>query len=141
MTEDKIVGCHHRLNGHESEQTPGITEGQGSQHVVIHGVAESGTIWQLNSNKGPYVLFLLILMNLSGPFNLPSGGFIAASPLISNCSTCWNSEKVREAGVFRQRRTKRLLCPGGPQGPAWHHILDTHHDAWHSVSMQYMLVE
>ena len=87
------------------------------------------------------MLCLLILMNLSGPFNLTSGGFIAASPLISNCSTCWNSEKVREAGVFRQRRTKRLPCPGAPQGPAWHHILDTYHDAWRSVSMQYILVE
>ena len=30
MTEDKIVGWHHHLNGHESEQTPGDGEGQGS---------------------------------------------------------------------------------------------------------------
>ena len=29
MTEDEMVGWHHRLNGHESEQTPG-EEGQGS---------------------------------------------------------------------------------------------------------------
>ena len=43
MTEDEIVGWHHRLNGHESEQTPGIREGQGSQHAVIHGVAKSWT--------------------------------------------------------------------------------------------------
>ena len=25
-----MVGWHHRLNGHESEQTPGDSEGQGS---------------------------------------------------------------------------------------------------------------
>ena len=25
-----MVGCHHRLNGHESEQAPGDGEGQGS---------------------------------------------------------------------------------------------------------------
>ena len=43
MTEDEIVGWHHRLNGHESEQTPGIREGQGSQHAVIHWVAKSQT--------------------------------------------------------------------------------------------------
>ena len=28
--EDEIVGWHHRLNGHESEQTPGDCEGQES---------------------------------------------------------------------------------------------------------------
>ena len=30
MTEDEMVGWHHRLNGREFEQTPGDTEGQGS---------------------------------------------------------------------------------------------------------------
>ena len=30
MTEDEMVGSHHRLNGHEFEQTPGDVEGQGS---------------------------------------------------------------------------------------------------------------
>ena len=30
MTEDEMVGWHHRLNGHEFEQTLEDTEGQGS---------------------------------------------------------------------------------------------------------------
>ena len=30
VTEDKMVGWHHRLNGHEFKQTPGDGEGQGS---------------------------------------------------------------------------------------------------------------
>ena len=30
MTEDKMVGWHHGLNGHEFEQTLGDSEGQGS---------------------------------------------------------------------------------------------------------------
>ena len=30
MTEDEMVGWYHRLNGHEFEQTPGDSEGQGS---------------------------------------------------------------------------------------------------------------
>ena len=30
MTEDEMVGWHHRLNGHEFEQAPGDHEGQGS---------------------------------------------------------------------------------------------------------------
>ena len=29
-TEDEIVGCYHRLNGHEFEQTQEDSEGQGS---------------------------------------------------------------------------------------------------------------
>ena len=29
MTEDEMVGWHHRLNGNESEQTSGHSEGQG----------------------------------------------------------------------------------------------------------------
>ena len=29
-TEDEMVGWHHRLNGHELEQAPGVGEGQGS---------------------------------------------------------------------------------------------------------------
>ena len=30
MTEDDMVRCHHRLNGHEFAQTPRNSEGQGS---------------------------------------------------------------------------------------------------------------
>ena len=30
MTEDDMVGWHHRLNGHDSEKTVGDGEGQGS---------------------------------------------------------------------------------------------------------------
>ena len=29
MTEDEMVGWHHRLNGHEFEQTLGVGDGQG----------------------------------------------------------------------------------------------------------------
>ena len=31
MRKDEMVGWHHQLNGHEFEQTPGDSEGQGSQ--------------------------------------------------------------------------------------------------------------
>ena len=30
MAEDEMVEWHHRLNGHEFEQTPGDSKGQGS---------------------------------------------------------------------------------------------------------------
>ena len=29
-TEDEMAGWHHRLNGHEFEQSPGVGDGQGS---------------------------------------------------------------------------------------------------------------
>ena len=29
MTEDEMAGCHHRLDGHEFERTPGVGDGQG----------------------------------------------------------------------------------------------------------------
>ena len=31
MTEDEVVGWHHRLNRYEFEQAPGDSEGQGSR--------------------------------------------------------------------------------------------------------------
>ena len=34
MTEDEMVGWHHRLNEHEFEQTLGDGEGQGSMGVL-----------------------------------------------------------------------------------------------------------
>ena len=40
MTEDKMVGWHHRLDGHELEQASGVGDGQGSlAHFAVHGVA------------------------------------------------------------------------------------------------------
>ena len=29
MTEDEMVGWHHRLDGHELEKAPGVADGQG----------------------------------------------------------------------------------------------------------------
>ena len=38
MTEDEMVGWHHRLNGHEFEQAPGVCEGQGRTESQILGL-------------------------------------------------------------------------------------------------------
>ena len=42
MTEDEMVGWHHRLNGHESEQAPGDGEGWGLC-AAVHRVSKSQT--------------------------------------------------------------------------------------------------
>ena len=65
MTEDEMVGWHHRLNGHEFEQAPGDDEGQGS--LVCYspwchkeqGVTESPN----NYSNNITLQFLLLLAN------------------------------------------------------------------------------
>ena len=53
MTEDKIVGWYHRLNGQEFEQTQGLSEGQGGLACCSPwGHKESDTTYQLNNSKG-----------------------------------------------------------------------------------------
>ena len=50
MTEDEMVGWHHRLNGHEFEQALGDGEGQGSLACCSPwGGKESDTTEQLNN--------------------------------------------------------------------------------------------
>ena len=48
MTEDEMAGWHHRLDGHESEWTPGVGDGQGSLCCSSWGRKESDTNEWLN---------------------------------------------------------------------------------------------
>ena len=41
VSEDEMFGWHHRLNGHEFEQTLGDSEGQGAWSALVYGFAES----------------------------------------------------------------------------------------------------
>ena len=43
ITEDEMVGWHHRFNGHELGQTLGDSEGHGSLACYSPGVANSQT--------------------------------------------------------------------------------------------------
>ena len=52
MTEDEMIGWHHRLNGHEFEQAPGDGEGQGSLACCSPwGCKESDTTVRLNNGN------------------------------------------------------------------------------------------
>ena len=52
MTEDKMIGWHHRFNGHEFESTLGVGNGQGSLACCSPwGCKESDTTEQLNNSK------------------------------------------------------------------------------------------
>ena len=43
MTEDEMVGWHHRLNGHEFEYTLGVDDGQGGLGTAVHEVTKNQT--------------------------------------------------------------------------------------------------
>ena len=54
VTEHEMVGWQHQLNGHEFEQTPGDSEGQGSLAYCCPWVAKSQTQlngWTTNPNS------------------------------------------------------------------------------------------
>jgi len=66
-TEDKMVGWHHQLDGHEFEQAPGVSDGQGSLVCCSPwGCKESDTTEWLNfvalnlvDPRGPWAMFLI----------------------------------------------------------------------------------
>ena len=43
ITEDETIGWHHQFNGYESEQTPGVGDGQEGWCAAVHEVAKSQT--------------------------------------------------------------------------------------------------
>ena len=52
MTEDEMFGWHHRLSGHEFEQTLGDGEGQGRlQCFILWGHKESFMTERLHNNS------------------------------------------------------------------------------------------
>ena len=51
MTEDEMVGWHHRLGEHESEKAPGVGDGQGNLACCSPwGRKESDTTERLHSH-------------------------------------------------------------------------------------------
>ena len=53
MTEDEMVGRHHRLSGQEFEQAQGDSEVKDrvAWNAAFHGVTASDTTEQLNTNN------------------------------------------------------------------------------------------
>ena len=69
MTEDEMVGWHHRLDGHEVEQALVVSDGQGSQAYcnLAHGVAKSQTWLSDWSDWSTY----RVLVDFNGTLDLP----------------------------------------------------------------------
>ena len=65
MTEDKMVGWHHQLNGREFEQALGDGEGQGSLVCCSPwGRKQSDTTERLNNDNSEYKVFLWFFVKL-----------------------------------------------------------------------------
>ena len=62
MTEEEMVGWHHRLDGHESEQTPGDSEVQGSLVCCSPWLKRVGHNWVTEQEQN---LEFYILQNVS----------------------------------------------------------------------------
>ena len=61
MAEDEMVREHHQLNGHELEQTPGDSGGQGSLMCYSpQGCKESDMTQQLNDDKITNYIFVIL---------------------------------------------------------------------------------
>ena len=94
MTEDEMVGWHHRLNGHEFEQTP-EDKLREAWHAAIHGVSKSQTwlsSWTRSNNnhprkvshalpptQAPRTMDLFLHLELCPPQNATPMGCIARS--------------------------------------------------------------
>ena len=82
-TEDKIVGWHHRLDGHEFEQALGVGDGQGSWVCCSPwGRKESDTTERLNWTENIYRHFLWVVCFFPTKFSLR---FYLVSKYIPGC--------------------------------------------------------
>ena len=58
MTEDEMVGWHHWLNGHESEQAPRVGDGQGKPGVLQSIGSQRVRHEWVTEHSIPYLLYL-----------------------------------------------------------------------------------
>ena len=71
-----MVGWHHRLNGHEFEQSQGDSEGQEAWCAAVHGVTKSQT--QLSEQQQQYLVLNYISTNSDVVFSLSVSEFCEA---------------------------------------------------------------
>ena len=119
MTEEEMVGNHHRLNGRELEQTPGDSDGQGGLECCNPwGRKESDTIQQLSNNSNHQVLEKVI-SSIPGFPSPPEGIFVndwvlltASTDPSSQLSQMWALQKQRQQSRVPAQET---LSPAAPE--------------------------
>ena len=106
VTEEKIVGWHHWLNGHEFEQTPGDSEGQGSLACCSPWLAKSGT--QLSNN--PIKEIVLLPIHSSHPvLHWPPLSMLSSSSLLVPESPSSLREPTGKSPIYAYWH--HLCCP------------------------------
>ena len=64
MTEDEMVGWHHRLDGHGFERAPGVGDGQGGLACCNPwGRKDLDMTEQLNNDNNKYAYFMFFIIN------------------------------------------------------------------------------
>ena len=71
MTEDEMVGWHHRLNGPELRKLQEMVKDRQAWHAAVHGVTVLDTTEQLNNNnlilqskmKSSCLFFMMLVAN------------------------------------------------------------------------------
>ena len=102
VTEDEMVGWHHRLSGHEFEQILGDSEGKGRLVCCSPwGRKQLYTTEQLN-NKGKcscyQVLFVFIVVEvLLSTCNLPGNHYWSSvHSILCRCTSVWAAQSVQQ---------------------------------------------
>lgn len=103
MTEDEMVGWCHQLNGHEFEQAPGDSEGQGSLVCCSPwGSKESDTTQALTSNNRlPLVLQTTVPADTGAEVVLVTH---LDKTIPTNCGTCTSVQERN--GNYRSFKLK-----------------------------------
>ena len=119
MTEDEMVGWHHRLNGHEFEQAPGNGERQGSLACCWFNVGKSASHRRLP--LGPEMLLDLSTSSRPRPtfHQLPSVTVAAIcppgdQPVLARCRA--ESRGHRNDSQWLSRRGRELCVSWQPTG-------------------------
>ena len=107
MTEDEMIGWHHRLDGCEFEQALGAGEGQGSLAACCNpwGLKESDTTERLNNNNGMQRLLSVSLM-----VTIMHKAIIDIQKIMrkeSKCNTTESHQTMREESKKPEKKKKK----------------------------------
>ena len=121
MTEDEMVGWHHRLSGHGFGWNPGVGDGQGRLAGCIYGVEKSQTRlsdwtelnwWNFlilkNYEKNKYNVFLITVLNRQVMSVSP---WTAAGQASLSFTVFWNLLKFMSIESIMLSRHLVLCCP------------------------------
>ena len=89
--ENEMVGWHHQLNGHESEQTLGAVKDREAWHAVVHVVTKNRTrLSELNNMEMKEWVFMSVYCNLLFRFyHISRAGFLISTDMWNQVMLCY----------------------------------------------------